>query len=113
MIYQCADCGSQNLETIDADTGEFLPNWLVDARGIGGWDIDCEPALFRWQDVDGYTDEEMQNSVEALINSERLSGKKPVGYASLSMALQRRVRMKWDAPGQHSNERYTKRVSKY
>lgn len=93
MIPQCASCGSQDIEYIYTNTGEFLPEWLVDARDISGWDTDCEPRLLEWQDNNDHSDEVMEHSVDGLINSERLSGPRPKGYLSLSKALQRRVRM--------------------
>lgn len=109
MIPQCQDCSSRNIEYIDASTGEFIPDWLVDARGIKNWDTDCEPALLRWQENEGYTDQEMQNSVDGVINSERLSGDKPKGYLSVSKAIQRRLRMKYDEPQQGRRQQNTSR----
>ena len=98
MIPQCCSCGSPEIEYMDEVTGEILPDWLVDARGLFDWDESCEPALLRWQDEKGYTDEDMEDSVDGLINSERYSGPKPKGYPSPSKALQRRVRMGYDRP---------------
>ena len=113
MIYQCSACGSRNLEAIDTDTGEFLPEWLVDARDITGWDTDCEPRLLEWQEDKGYSDEVMEHSVDGLINSERLSGPRPKGYDSLSKALQRRVRLGYDEVKTGQNGRYPKQERRY
>ena len=112
MIPQCSACGSQSIEYIDTDTGEFLPEWLVDARDIKGWDTDCEPSLLEWQEDNGHSDEVMEHSVDGLINSERLSVPRPKGYPSPSKALQRRVRMGYDKV-QKDNGRYPKKGGEY
>ena len=117
MIPACVNCGSREIEYFDAENGEYLPDWLVDARGILGWDTDCEPALLKWQEREEYTDEEMQYSVDGLINSERLSGSRPKGYLSVSKALQRRLNMGYDRPRTSNNgtnqERYPVKAGRY
>ena len=93
MIYQCSVCGSRDLEAIDTDTGEFLPEWLVDARKhIINWDIQEEPGLLDWQSRKCFDDEAMQIAVDGIRNSDRQSGRKPKGYAVPHKAIQTWVR---------------------
>ncbi len=110
----CSNCGSHQIEYFDGTTGEFVPGWLVDAQGIMNWDTGSDSSLCKWQDYHGYSDDEMQDSVDGLINSERLAGPRPKGYASPAKALQRRVRMGYDKPKmQNANGRAPTHKGKY